>query len=254
MSHLKNFALALFALALPGAAAAEDALVAVAANFAEPMAALETAFETASGHTLTVTTGSTGKIYAQIANGAPFDVFLAADAERPLLLEEAGFAVAGSRFTYAIGRIVLWSPDPALIAGDGAQILRTGTFRHIAIASPDLAPYGAAAISVMEALGVIDTVRTRIVTGENIGQAFAMVASGAAELGFVAASQVDGPAGARAGSRWTPPESLYAPILQDAVLTARAQDNAAARAFLEYLKSKEARALIAAHGYGSGEP
>ncbi len=246
---LKTFRLACLALSLAAfvpRAFAEEALVAVAANFAAPMEALEAAFEKESGHALTVSIGATGKLYAQIANGAPFDILLAADAERPERLEAEGRAVAGSRFTYAVGRLALWSADPALIGEDGAALLREGKFRRLAIANPDLAPYGAAAMEVLEGLGLAGTLRPRIVMGENIGQAFAMVASANAELGFVALSQI---AGDDRGSRWIPPSDSYAPIRQDAVLLARAAENEAALAFLAYLKSDEARAVVEKYGY-----
>lgn len=244
---LRAAALCLSLAPMAGEAAAGEALVAVAANFAEPMAALEAAFEEDSGHKLTVSAGSTGKLYAQIAGGAPFDIFLAADAAHPARLEAEGRAVAGSRFTYAVGRLALWSADPALIGDDGAAVLREAKFRRLAIANPDLAPYGAAAMQILAALGLDETLRPRIVTGENIGQAYAMIASGNAELGFVALSQI---AGAPAkGSRWAPPDGLYAPIRQDAALLKRAADNEAALAFLAYLKTDAARAVMERYGY-----
>ena len=245
-AFLKSVCLAAFALAaLSRPAAAGEALVAVAANFAAPMQELEAAFEKTSGHALTVSAGSTGKLYAQIANGAPFDILLAADTERPERLEAEGRAVAGSRFTYAAGRLALWSADPALIGETGA-VLREGKFRRLAIANPVLAAYGAAAMDVLNGLGLAETLRLRIVMGENIGQAFAMVASGNAELGFVALSQV---AEDEKGSRWIPPAASYAPIRQDAALLSRAAENEAALAFLEYLKSDEARAIMEKYGY-----
>ena len=246
-AFLKSVCLAALALAvLSRPAAAGEALIAVAANFAAPMQALEAAFEAESGHALTVSAGSTGKLYAQIANGAPFDILLAADTERPERLEAEGRAVAGSRFTYAAGRLALWSADPVLIGEDGAAVLRAAAFRRLAIANPDLAPYGAAAMEVLSGLGLAETLRSRIVMGENIGQAFAIAASGNAELGFVALSQV---AEDEKGSRWIPPAASYAPIRQDAALLSRAAENEAALAFLEYLKSDEARAIMEKYGY-----
>jgi molybdate transport system substrate-binding protein len=235
---------------LPTAASADEALVAVAANFSEVVERLAANFESASGHSLTVTTGSTGKLYAQIRNGAPFDVLLAADQRRPELLEKEGRAVAGSRFTYAVGRLTLWSPDPERVTADGAETLRSGAFRKLAIANPDLAPYGAAARETLTALGLLDTLGDRVVMGENIGQAHALVATGNAELGFVALSFVLSPRNRTPGSRWDVPQDLHAPIRQDAVLLIRAADNPAARAFLDYLKSAEARAVIESFGYG----
>ncbi len=171
----------LLVLFLPGPAAAEEAVVAVAANFTEVVERLEADFERESGHTVTVVAGSTGKLYAQIANGAPFDVFLSADQERPERLEKEGLAVAGSRFTYATGRLTLWSSEPGRVGGDGAATLRQGKFRLLAIANPELAPYGAAAKQALEKLGLWDRFKDRIVMGETIGQAHAMVASGNAE-------------------------------------------------------------------------
>ncbi|MEQ8936695.1 MAG: molybdate ABC transporter substrate-binding protein [Amphiplicatus sp.] len=248
---VKIFRLAFFVLAFAAFAArasAGEALIAVAANFAAPMEALEAAFEKSSGHALTVSAGSTGKLYAQIAGGAPFDILLAADTERPERLEAEGRAVSGSRFTYAVGRLALWSADTGFIGEDGAAVLRDGKFRRLAIANPDLAPYGAAAMETLEELGLAETLRSKIVMGENIGQAYAMAASGNAELGFVALSQI---AADKSGSRWVPPAALYKPIRQDAVLLARAAKNEAALAFLAYLKSEEAHAVLARSGYGT---
>jgi len=243
-------ALALSAgLALPAPAAGEEAAVGVAANFTEVVERLEERFERETGHTLTISVGSTGKLYSQIANGAPFDVLLAADQARPERLEEEGLAVAGSRFTYATGRLTLWSPEPGRVGADGAATLREGDFRLLAIANPELAPYGAAARQTLEKLGLWETLRDKLVMGETIGQAHAMVASGNAELGFVALSYVRSPRNETPGSRWDVPVGLYAPIHQDAVLLKRAAGNAAAKGFLEFLKSAETRALIESYGY-----
>jgi molybdate transport system substrate-binding protein len=240
----------LIAALLPGTASAAEALVAVAGNFSEVIERLESDFETATGHNLTVTTGSTGKLYAQIENGAPFDIMLAADRRRPELLEKEGLAVAGSRFTYAVGRLTLWSPDPGRVAADGAETLRAGHFRKLAIANPDLAPYGEAARETLAALDLLEALGDRIVMGENIGQAYALVATGNAELGLVALSYVISPRNRMPGSRWEVPQELYTPIRQEAILLVRAADNVAARAFLEYLKSDGARAVIQSFGYG----
>lgn len=240
----------LVAVLFPACASAGEARIAVAANFAEAMDDLEPAFESATGHDLIVSTGSTGQIYAQIVNGAPYDIFLAADEERPALLEEQGTAVAGSRFTYAVGRLTLWSAGSQGIGEDGAATLSRGDFRHLAIANPDLAPYGAAALETLAALGLREALKGKIVMGQNVGQAHALVSTGNAELGFVALSSVLALPSGSEGSRWDVPDELYAPIRQDAVLLTRAADNAAARAFLDWLQSDEARAIIAAHGYG----
>jgi len=242
------------AAGLAGAAAAAEVRVAVAANFAAPCEEIARAFETRSGHRVTVSAGSTGKLAAQIENGAPFDVLLAADAERPALLEKGGAAVAGSRFTYARGRLVLWSSDPALVDGAG-KVLAGGGFRHLAIANPSLAPYGAAAEEVLRGRGLWQQLRQRLVQGEDIGQTYQFVASGAAELGFVALSQLRAAAGGAGGgqikgSMRIVPEASYRPIDQQAVLLAGARGNLAARAFLDFLKGGEARAVIERFGYG----
>jgi molybdate transport system substrate-binding protein len=233
-----------------GPASAEEALVAVAANFQEVAEKLEVEFEAATDHDLTITTGSTGKLYAQIKNGAPYDILLAADQRRPELLEREGDAVSGSRFTYAVGRLALWSADPARVAADGSETLRAGAFRKLAMANPDLAPYGEAAMQTLAALGLLETLEKKIVMGENVGQAHALVATGNAELGFVALSYVLSPRNEKPGSHWAVPQELYQPIRQDAVLLVRAVDNVAARAFLEYLKSDAARSVIERFGYG----
>ena len=240
----------LLALFLAGPATAEEAVVAVAANFIGGRGAASRRNSSAqSGHTLTFVAGSTGKLYAQIANGAPFDVFLSADQERPERLEKEGLAVAGSRFTYATGRLTLWSSEPGRVGGDGAATLRQGKFRRLAIANPDLAPYGAAAKETLEKLGLWERFKERIVMGETIGQAHTLVASGNAELGFVALSSVLSPRSETKGSRWDVPSELHAPIHQDAVLLTRAAGNAAARGFLDFLRSEKAKAVIESYGY-----
>ncbi len=233
----------------PGSAPAAEAVVAVAANFAGVMERLEADFEAETGHRLAVTPGSTGKLYAQIRHGAPFDAFLAANQQHPARLEQAGHAVEGSRFTYAVGRLTLWSRDPQRISGDGAATLRAGDFRRLAMANPELAPYGAAALETLKALGLHETLRDRIVRGENVGQAHALVATGNAELGFVALSYVVGAHGRARGSRWDVPPQLYEPIRQDAVLLRRGERNAAARDFLAYLRRPDVQALMVDYGY-----
>lgn len=233
-----------------GAAQAEEAMLAVAANFAEPMQRLEAMFEERSGHALTLVLGSTGKLYAQITNGAPFDVLLAADQERPVRLVEADHAVAESRFTYAVGRLALWSADPGMIAdGGGNPVLRSGDFDHVAIANPKLSPYGQAAKQTLERLGLWDDLSPKVVQGENIGQTFQMVATGNAELGFVALSYVVSERNAMPGSRWDVPAGLHEPIRQDAVLLARGAENPAAAGFLEFLRSPEAQTVVERFGY-----
>lgn len=209
------------------------------------MSEIEGAFEAQTNHRLMVSYASTGKHYAQIVNGAPFDVFLAADLERPRRLEAKGLAVAGSRFTYALGKLVLWSPQPGLF-GDGAEFLIEGNFRFLAIANPRTAPYGLAAEQTLRRLGLWETLWTRIVRGENVGQTYAYVQSGNAELGFVALSQVSIAADQVTGSIWMVPEGLYQPVEQQAVLLT---DNDAARTLLAFLRGEQAATVIRAHGY-----
>ena len=230
-------------------AAAGEATVAVAANFAGTLASLQKVFEAHGNHKLTIISGATGKLTAQITEGAPFDVFLSADDKATRKLIESGDAVSGSEFTYAMGALALFSADPQM-AKDGPAALKEGKFAKLAMANPKLAPYGLAAEQTMMALGLYDTLKNKIVMGENVGQTFAMIDSGGAELGFVALSQVLGSESGRKGSYWVAPASLHAPILQNAVLLGRAERDAAARAFLEFLKSPEAREQIRAAGYG----
>lgn len=226
---------------------AEQALVAVAANFIPPFREIAIEFEASSGHTLRVATGSTGNFYSQIKNGAPFDVFLSADADRPKLLEGEGLGVKNSRFTYAIGRLVLWSPNPDLMKGE--QTLRSERFKHLAIANPKTAPYGGAAIQTMQKLGVWEKVQPRIVMGENLSQTMGFIESGNAELGFVALSQVIDPKLKDKGARWDVPKDLHEPIKQDVILLTTGQQNPAARALMEFIGSPKAQAIIERYGY-----
>lgn len=219
--------------------------VAVASNFTAPIREIAARFEKSSGCRVTLAFGSTGKHYAQIVNGAPFDVFFAADAERPRRLEVEGVAVAGSRFTYAVGRLALWSPAEGFVDPEG-KVLAAGGYDHLAIANPRLAPYGAAAQEVLEALGLWEELQGRLVRGENISQAHQFVSSGSAALGFVALSQVRPPGEPAAGSCWLIPPSLYRPIEQQAVLL---NDMPAARAFLDFVRGGEAREIIRSYGY-----
>jgi molybdate transport system substrate-binding protein len=233
-------------LAALDAGRAEEIKVAVATNFATTMDALVALFEATSGHTVTLSAGSTGAHYAQIKNGAPFELFFAADAERPKLLEDEGVAIRGSRFTYAIGRVALWSPRAGFVDAEG-RVLETASFRHIAIANPDLAPYGAAAREVLERRGLWESLRDRIVLGQDIGQTYSFVHTGNAELGFVAYSQLVSGDAPIEGSFWLVPEELHAPIEQQAVLL---EDAPAARAFLDFVKGADARTIIRKFGYG----
>ncbi len=230
-----------------GQASAEEIRIAVASNFADAIKAISQEFESKTGHKVSLGLGSTGKHYAQIKNGAPFHAFFAADIKRPELLEKEGSIIPGSRFTYAIGKVVLWSPTPEFVDAAG-KVLEQGDFRHIAIANPKLAPYGKAAQEIMQARGVWNRLSDRIVRGENIGQTFQFIKSGNAELGFVAYSQVKRPGQTFAGSIWEPPQQLYSPIEQQAVLL---QDDAAARSFLEYMRSQQALDIIQAYGYAT---
>jgi len=235
-------------LASAGPATATEAKIAVAANFAGPARDIADAFSQATGHRLTLVTGSTGKLYAQIANGAPFDALLAADDETPARLAQAGLAVADTRFAYATGRLVLWSAQPGVVDGDGA-ILREGGFRHLAVANPKLAPYGRAAMEALAALGLDTRLAPRFVLGENIAQTHQFAASGNAELGFVALSQVARDGRLTGGSGWIVPAQLHRPIRQEAVLLAHGRDNSAARAFLDWLRGSPAAAAIRRFGY-----
>lgn len=238
--------LVVLSIALGSISAQADRLrVAVASNFRPVMTELAPGFEAGTGHELSISYGSTGKHFAQIINGAPFDLFLAADVERPARLEAEGYAIAGSRTTYAIGRVVLWSPVEGLFE-DGEPILQRGDFRFLAIANPEIAPYGRAAEQVMRRLGVWHSLQSRTVRGESIGQAFAHVQSGNAELGFVAASQLAGSRAFNSGSVWVVPEALYDPIEQQAVLL---KDSRPGRDFLEFLRGELAAEVIRRHGY-----
>jgi len=238
-------------LALAGALAAfvpalaADTRVAVAANFTEPAREIAAAFKAATGHNAILSFGSSGQFYAQMARGAPYEVFLSADADRPKRAEQDGLGVPGSRFTYAVGRLVLYSRTPGLVDGKGA-VLAGGKFNKVAIADPALAPYGAAAVQTMRRLGVYDRVRPKLVMGSSITQAYQFVETGAAEVGFVAYSQVVRQPG---GSRWLAPAADHAPIDQQAILLLRGKDNAAAKAFLAFLKGPAARQIIKRYGY-----
>lgn len=238
----------LLAGVVPLAAQADEVTVAVAANFAGPMAKLAEGFRAGSGHTLKLTSGATGKFYSQIVAGAPFDVLLAADDETPRRLVNEGHAVAGTQFTYAVGQLVLWSAQPGVVDEQGA-VLKSTRYKHLAVANPKLAPYGKAAQETLASLGLGDAVASRVVTAESIAQAYQFVASGNAEIGFVALSQVMVPGKPVQGSHWRVPPSLHGEIRQDAVLLKRAQQSAAAQALLAYLRGAEAKALIQGHGY-----
>lgn len=236
------------ALVLSAAPAfAAEVQVAVAANFTGPAKAIAAAFTGATGDQVSLSFGSSGQFYAQIAHGAPYQVFLSADAARPAKAEQAGLGVPGTRFTYAVGRLVLFSKHPGLVDPAGT-VLRSGRFSRIAIADPATAPYGAAAVQTLQRLGAWPQARAKIVKGEDITQAYQFTATGAADLGFVALSQVVGKPG---GSRWVVPETLHAPIAQQAILLEPGADAPAARAFLAFLKGPQAKAIIRRYGYGT---
>ena len=226
---------------------AGETKVAVAANFTEAARDIAAAFQQQTGHVALLSFASTGKLYTQIVNGAPFEVFLAADTTRPEKAEQQGFAVAGSRFTYAKGKIVLYSASDSLVGVDGAVLKQPELFNKLAIANPVTAPYGTAATEAMKAMGVYDAVAPKLVQGDSIAQTYQFVATRNADLGFVALSQI---IGNDSGSRWIVPEDLYQPIRQDAVLLKTGADHEAAEAFIHFLTSEIARTIITGYGYG----
>jgi molybdate transport system substrate-binding protein len=244
----RHWMAALLLWATTAAACAAQVQVAVAANMAGPMQKIAADFARASGHQAVVVLGSTGKFYAQVKAGAPFEVLLAADDETPAKLEQEGFAVAGTRFTYATGRLALWSADPSLVDPQG-QVLRQAPRGKLAIADPRLAPYGAAAIEALTKLGVLSAWQPHLVQGESIGQAFQFAATGNAALGFVALAQVMADGRIAKGSAWVVPAQLHAPLKQDAVILKPGQANPAAAALVAYLKSEPARATLRGYGY-----
>jgi molybdate transport system substrate-binding protein len=227
---------------------AGETTIAVAANFTDATRDIIPLFEESTGHKVKVSFGSTGKLYSQIENGAPFDLFLAADTKRPIKAENEALAVKGSRFTYAKGKIVLWSTASGL-SNTGEAYLKRDDFKHIAMANPKTAPYGLAAEQVMEQLGVWNTLQPKLVRGDSISQTFQFIVSGNVQAGFVALSQVKAWTGEQ-GSYWEIPQRDYAPIAQQAVLLKRGKDNAAARAFLDFLQGPQALAVISSYGYG----
>ena len=261
MSRMYLWFAILMALIAPLYAA--EVSVAVAANFAAPMQKIAQAFEQETGHKAVLSFGSTGMLYAQIRNGAPYQILLSADAEAPNKLEKEGLGVPGSRFTYATGSLVLWSKQPGLV-DDKGDVLRTAKFQRIAMANPKLAPYGAAAMETMTKLGVVQVLQpktisklglqqqlqARIVQGDNIAQTYQFVATENAQLGFVALSQVFVDGKMAQGSGWIVPASAHAPIRQDAILLAKGQDSAAAAALLQYVRGERAKSLIRSYGYG----
>lgn len=246
----------LMIVSLPGVSYAGQLRVAVASNFLLPLRGMAEDFQKQTGNTMHISSGSTGKLYAQIINGAPFDVFLAANSREPERLEKAGKVVEGSRFTYALGQLVLWGPHleikSDIKSDDLKTILTSPTVQRISIANPQTAPYGAAAIQALKKLGMYDSLKAKIINGENVSQSYQYVASGATQLGFVALSQIK----ARTDSDkdtgkhyWLVDKSLYSPIRQQAVLVKEAEQNKAAQQFIDYLKSPQGRAAIKTFGY-----
>ena len=231
-----------------GSAHADEVQVAVAANFTAPIQAIARDFEKDTGHTLIAAYGATGQFYTQIKNGAPFEMFLAADESTPKTLEKEGEIVPGSRFTYAVGTLALWSAKAGYVDHDG-KVLTENTFNHLAIANPKAAPYGLAATQVLARMGLTDRVKGKIVEGQNITQAYQFVSTGNAELGFVALSQIYKDGKVSSGSTWIVPAALHDPIRQEAVILKKGENNPAAKALADYLKSPKATAIIKSYGY-----
>ncbi|MCD2511209.1 molybdate ABC transporter substrate-binding protein [Comamonas endophytica] len=244
--RLAALAAACLAAWLPAQAA--EVAVAVASNFTAPMKQIAQDFARDTGHTAQLSFGATGKFYAQIVNGGPFEVLLAADDTTPEKLVREGHALAASRFTYSTGQLVLWSPRAGFVDSQG-EVLRSGDFRHISVANPRLAPYGVAAMQTLDKLGLTATLQPRMVTGENIAQTYQFVASGNAQLGFVALSQVMENGKIISGSAWQVPASMHEPIRQDAVVLNKGKDNEAATALMDYLRGEKARAVMKSFGY-----
>ncbi|MBC7917415.1 MAG: molybdate ABC transporter substrate-binding protein [Rhodoferax sp.] len=247
MKHLSRLSIVSGLVAL-GAAHAAEVSVAVAANFTAPMQKIAAVFEQDTGHTAVLSFGSTGKFYAQIRNGAPFQILLSADDETPARLEKEGATVPDTRFTYATGRLVLWSKQAGVV-DDKAEVLRKGSFAHIAMADPKLAPYGEAAVETLTQLGLLQALQPRVVQGESIAQAYQFVFTGNATLGFVALSQVMADGKIKEGSAWIVPANLHKPIRQDAVTLIAGKDNPAAIALMGYLKGDKAKSIIRSFGY-----
>ncbi len=242
-----------FCFLISSTAGAGEVRVAVASNFHNPLKVIAKHYEKRTGHKVRIITGSTGKLYAQIAHGAPFDLFLAADSKRPQLLERNGQAMSGSRFTYALGRLALWSVKPDVLSEDGVSSLRKMNFKRLAMANPKTAPYGLAASQTLKKLKLWEKLGARAVRGENIGQTFQFVLSGNVGLGFVALSQVLDPKNKSKGRYWKVPSDFHDPLKQDAVLLARGDGNPVAKSFLEFLKSETAGKVILSYGYDQPE-
>ncbi|MDD5036271.1 MAG: molybdate ABC transporter substrate-binding protein [Methylococcaceae bacterium] len=235
-------------LGLSDSVLAEEVYVAVAANFAGPMEKIAADFEKDTGHKALVSIGATGKFFAQIQSGAPFEILLSADEATAVKLEQGGNGVPGSRFTYAIGKLVLWSNKPGFV-DDKGEVLKKGEFSHLALANPKTAPYGASALEALDHLGLLEKLSPKFVQGENIAQTQQFITTGNAELGFVALSQVQKDGQLSGGSAWLVPAKLYTPIRQDAVLLTKGKGKTAAAALMDYLKGDKAKAVIKSFGY-----
>lgn len=246
---LSSLSVLLCATLAYGKAHAAEAQVAVAANFAEPIKAIAAVLHKTTGHTLKMSTGASGALYTQIRHGAPFDVFLSADHARPEMLEKDGLTQPGTRFTYATGRLVLWSARPGRLDSDGA-VLKAADLGKVAHANPKTAPYGAAAVQVLDKLGLKDALKSKLVQGESIGQTFNFVKTGNADVGFVAMSQVLEGGRLKEGSMWVIPQAQYDPIRQDAVVLKKGAENEAATALFKLLQSPNIKDLIRSYGYG----
>ncbi|ONH51021.1 molybdate transport system substrate-binding protein [Pseudomonas cedrina] len=245
--HASRLAGLVAALAF-GSVHADEVQVAVAANFTAPIQAIAANFEKSTGHKLVAAYGATGQFYTQIKNGAPFQVFLSADDTTPQKLEAEGETVKGSRFTYAVGTLALWSAQPGYVDAQG-DVLKQNQFKHLSIANPKAAPYGLAATQVLAKQGLTEQVRDKLVEGQNITQAYQFVSTGNAELGFVALSQIYKDGKVTSGSAWIVPASMHDPIKQDAVILNKGKDSAAAKALVDYLKGADAAAVIKSYGY-----
>ena len=241
-----------FLISTAGIVRAEMATIAIASNFGDVARHLVEEFESTSDHNVTLVMGASGRFYAQISNGAPFDAFLSADSEKPAELIETGLALSDSVFTYAIGRLALWSRDETLIQDDATALSMDGSHK-IAYANPRLAPYGKAALEVIKALSLLNVLEGKLVQGENIAQTYQFVFTGNADLGFVALSQILQGGTLGSGSAWVIPKSLHSPIRQNAVLLARARDNLAANEFMRFLKMPASRSIIRSYGYETGD-
>lgn len=244
---IKSFVVLLLVAATYGVSAAEIK-VAVAANFAAPFKDIASIFETETGHKVSITPGATGKFYAQISNGAPFDVFFSADDETTIKLEKEGRAIEGTRFTYANGTLALWSPKEGAVDSSG-DVLKTGKFKYLAIANSRVAPYGIAAVQTMQKMGLLSILEPKIVQGESIAQTFQFISTGNAELGFVALSQIYQNGKLKSGSAWIVPDSFHDELRQDAVLLVPGKNSEPAKALLNFMKSEKAKKVILSYGY-----